>query len=143
MARFRMNVNFRNTTKGIETNINNKMKEAITDVTLDLQRVASQSAPHDSGFLEGNSQYHVNAMGKTLEGTVSFSASNKGFDYAQWANDKQYNLGEKSARKSGGKSRFGGGTVPVGTGYLKNALEMNKAGYIRHLQDKYREALNR
>lgn len=137
-----MNVNLNNNAHTISQDLDRKMKEALTDVTLDVRRVASQSAPHDSGFLEGNAQYHVDTAGGVLKGTVGFSAENKGFDYAKAMNDKHYKLGEKSARKTGGRSAIGGGaTVPVGTGFLSNAIDFNRPGYMQYLQNKFREGL--
>jgi hypothetical protein len=142
MARFNVKVDFTDKSKLLNGKIKKAMKDAVLDVTLDLKRVASMSAPHDTGYLEKNAQHEVFVASQYVEGTVGFSAVEHGFDYAQWTHDEEYELGEKSAKKRGGKSKFGSGTVPVGTGYLKNALEMNKQGYIDHIKQKYREAIN-
>lgn len=143
MAKFKMSVSKIDKSKVISRQIRQSLTDAIVDVTLDLKRVASQSAPHDSGFLEKNAQHEIYSSGSYVEGSVGFSAVERGFDYAQWTHDKDYELGEKSAKKKGGKSRFGSGTVPVGKGYLENALENNKQGYMRHIEEKYREAINK
>lgn len=121
----------------------NNMTDAIVDVTLDLKRVASKSAPHDTGFLEKNAKHEIYASDTTAEGSVSFSAIEDGFNYAEWTHNADYELGDKSAKKQGGKSRFGSGIVPVGKGYLENALQTNKQGYMKHIEDKYREALRK
>lgn len=141
MARFKVDVDFVDNSKLLNGKIKKAMKDAVLDVTLDLKRVASMSAPHDTGYLEKNAQHEVYVASQYVEGTVGFSAVENGFNYAQWTHDEEYELGEKSARKRGGKSKFGSGTVPVGQGYLENALEYNKQGYIDHIKQKYREAV--
>jgi hypothetical protein len=142
MARFNMRVDFVDNSKLLERKVKSAMKDAVLDVTLDMKRVASASAPHDTGFLEKQAQHEIFVANQYVEGTVGFSAVHDGFDYARWTHDEEYNLGEKSARKRGGKSRFGNGTVPVGQGYLENALNMNKQGYLQYLEQKYRESLS-
>jgi hypothetical protein len=141
MAKFSVKVDFVDNSKLLNGRIKKAMKDAVLDVTLDLKRVASMSAPHDTGYLEKNAQHEVFVASQYVEGTVGFSAVENGFNYAQWTHDEEYELGEKSARKRGGKSKFGSGTVPVGKGYLENALEYNKQGYIDHIRQKYREAV--
>lgn len=142
MARFRMDVNLTDNTQRISRRMNTILEDAMTDVVLDLKRVASGSAPHRTGFLERNAQHDISVSNGKLVGSVGFSAVEHGFNYAQWTHDKKYDLGEKSARKRGGLSGIGhGGIVPVGTGYLENALNMNKRGYLQYLQEKYEEAL--
>ena len=142
MARFKVDVSFVDKSKLLNSKVKKAVKDAVTDVTLDMKRVASQSAPHDTGYLEKNAQHEVHVASQFVEGSVGFSAVENGFNYAEWTHDNHYELGEKSKRKRGGKSRYGGATVPVGTGYLKNALNLNRQGYMNHLRDKYREALS-
>ena len=141
MAKFNVNVDFVDNSKLMNGKVKKAMRGAMLDVTLDLKRVASSSAPHLTGYLSKTAQHEVFVASQYVEGTVGFSAVEDGFNYAQWTHDEQYELGEKSAKKKGGKSKFGSGTVPVGTGYLENALEQNKAGYLRHLQEAYLNAL--
>lgn len=141
MARMRFDVSHRDVTDRIARNIETAMKTAMTDVVFDLKRTASMAAPHDTGYLERSAQHTVRVTPESISGTVGFSAVEKGFNYAQWTHDKTYNLGEKSERKQGGNSVFGSGTVPVGTGYLKNALENNREGYMKYLADAYKEAV--
>ena len=140
MAKFKMSVKSIDKTAMIRKAVKRNMTDAIVDVTLDLKRVASKSAPHASGFLEKNAKHEIYVSGSYAEGTVSFSAVEDGFDYAEWTHNEDYELGEKSAKKTGGKSKFGSGIVPVGRGYLENALQNNKKGYMNHIEDKYREA---
>jgi hypothetical protein len=141
MARMSFKVTSVDKSKLLNSKIKKAMKDAVLDVTLDLKRVASMSAPHDTGFLEKSAQHEVFESSQYIEGAVGFSAVEDGFNYAKWTHDEEYELGAKSAKKKGGKSKFGGATVPVGTGYLENALEYNKQGYFKHIEDKYKEAL--
>jgi len=143
MARFSVDVDFVDRSKLLSKRVKKDMRNAMTDVVLDMKRVASMSAPHDTGLLERSAQHEVFVGSQGIEGTVGFNAVNKGFNYAQWTHDKSYELGEKSKRKTGGQSRFGSGRVPVGKGYLENALEKNRAGYMEHLQEAYTNSLNR
>lgn len=137
-----MQVDFVDRSMLVNRQIKSAMKNAMTDITLDMKRVASQSAPHDTGFLEKSAQHEVFVASGYIEGQVGFSAVENGFNYAEWTNEKQYKLGAKSAKKSGGKSKFGGATVPVGTGYLTNALQYNRTGYMAHLRQAYHNALD-
>lgn len=141
MARFGVKVDFIDNSALVNKKIRKTMQDAMLDVTMDLKRVASASAPHLTGYLEKSAQHEIFSTKGYIEGTVGFSAVENGFNYAQWTHDEEYELGEKSKRKKGGKSKFGSGTVPVGTGYLKNALKMNKKGYLDYLEQKYKEAL--
>jgi hypothetical protein len=141
MAQFRVHVSQIDKSKLINKKVKKAMRDAMTDITLDMKRVASLSAPHDTGFLEKNAEHEVYVGSQYIEGTVGFSAMRKGFNYAEWTHNEDYELGEKSKRKKGGKSKFGSGRVPVGKGYLENALKQNEAGYLQHLQDAYRDAL--
>ncbi|MGE6629608.1 hypothetical protein [Bacillus sp. NPDC077027] len=141
MANVSTSINFTDNTKAIKRKIKEAMESGMLDVTLDMKRVASESAPHKTGFLERNAHYEVTSNSNVIKGSVGFSAVNNGFNYAEWTHNENYNLGEKSAMKQGGRSAFGGGTVPVGKDYLANALKMNEQGYLRHLQEKYNEAV--
>lgn len=142
MGRFTVDVEFVDRTQLLNRNVKRAMSKAMTDVTLDLKRVASMSAPHKTGFLSQNATHEVFEGSQGIEGSVGFSAVEDGFNYAQWTHDAEYKLGEKSAKKKGGKSKYGQGRVPVGKGYLENALENNRSGYIRHLLETYLDALN-
>lgn len=123
-------------TKKVDKRINKAMRNAFTDVVLDVKRVSSASAPHDSGFLEKNKHTIKNRKG-TLVGEVSFEAKNDGFDYAEWTHNADYDLGEKSKRKGGGKSKYGSGSIPVGKNYLGNTVEMSEKGYMEYLTEAF------
>jgi len=141
MTKSGVTINFTDNTKKFSRQVSKNMTTAITDVTLDMKRVASASAPHDTGFLEKNASHDIQVGAKYVEGTVGFSARDKGFDYATWTHDATYNLGKKSARKTGGKSKYGAGSVAVGKGYLTNTLSTNQNGYFNHMLSAYKDAL--
>lgn len=127
---------FTDMSKAIDRNLTENLK----DVVLDVKRVSSQSAPHKTGKLEKN--YHrYSKRGDTLTGEIYFNATNKGFDYAEWTHNGNYELGERSLRKRGGSSKFISGTVPVGAGYLSNTVERGADGYLKHLTDGFNDAI--
>lgn len=136
-----IHVELSDNTKRFSKQVASSMSEAITDVTLDMKRVSSAAAPHDSGYLEGKADSNIKVGGSHVQGSVSYTAINKGFNYAEWTHNADYNLGTKSKRKSGGKSKYGSGVVPVGKGYLANTLINNKEGYIEHVRNAYIDAL--
>lgn len=142
MARFSLDVDFVDRTQLLNRNVKRAMTDAMTDVVLDLKRVSSLSAPHKTGFLSKNATHEVYVSSQGIEGSVGYSAIENGFNYAEWTHNEDYELGKKSAKKKGGKSKYGQGRVPVGKGYLENALEQNRAGYLDHLQEAYTNALN-
>ena len=139
MARVRMNLKTTNNAKQVATAINRSIQDAIVDVTLDLKRVSSASAPMDEGFLQKNT-HAFNFTNDVAEGYVGFQAVENGFDYATWTHDEDYNLGEQSQAKKGGSSVFGSGTVPVGKGYLGNAVSKFEKGYLDYIQKAVKEA---
>lgn len=142
MAKFTVKSSFVDKSKLLANKVKKDMRGAVLDVTLDLKRVASKAAPHDTGYLEKSGQHRVFVASGYVEGSVGFSAMHKGFNYAEWTHDETYKLGKKSAKKKGGKSKYGSGTVPVGTGYLEKALDMNERGYMQYLEDRYRQSLS-
>lgn len=131
-----------NTGKKIK-NLSKGMEDAFTDVVLDVKRVSSESAPHKTGFLEKN-RYSIVSTRDGLEGYVGFEArSKKGFDYATWTHDATYNLGAGSRAKRGGKSKYGGGVVPVGRQYLATTVRSNAHGYYDHFRKAYKDAIEK
>lgn len=130
------NVRITNNIGRLTKSIKGGMTEAFEDVVLDVERVSSNSAPHKTGFLEKNNVRQL-SKGLNLEAEVVFKAFSDGkkpFNYAEKMHDGQYNLGPGSKRKPGGTLAFGGGTVPVGPGFLENAVVKGGPGYMEHLQ---------
>lgn len=131
-----------NTGKKIK-NLSKGMTDAFTDVVLDAKRVSSESAPHKTGHLEKNRYSIVQTRGG-LEGYVGFEArSKKGFDYADWTHEANYNLGEQSKRKRGGRSKYGNGVIPVGRQYLANTIRVNAHGYYDHFRKAYKDSIEK
>lgn len=77
------------------------------EATDDLERIAVNIAPIDSGQLRRSSKKTVTPVGNSaVIGTVSFNASENStgygrFNYALWTHEYQYNLGPKSAASPG------------------------------------------
>lgn len=140
MANWGIRVKVTDDTSKISRKMAKNLQQAVTDVTLDIKRVSSASAPHKTGRLEKNT-HSVQVEGKAIVGTVKFNAVNKGFNYAVWTHNATYNLGERSKAKSGGKSKYGSGSVPVGKGYLKNTVDNGRSGYREHLKTAFEEAI--
>jgi len=55
--------------------------------------------------------------------------------------DEDYNLGEQSKRKPGGKSAYGGGTIKVGKGYLENSMNEAENGYIKAIKNAFEKSI--
>lgn len=120
-------------TRKINKQFKKEAKHAFEDVVLDIKRVSSESAPHLTGHLENN---RVSFYDAGYSADIKFKAisksGGKAFDYAKWTHGADYKLGDKSARKPGGKSKFGS-SVPVGPGYLSNTVANGEKGYYKHL----------
>ncbi len=115
--------------------------DAFEDVVLDIERVSSESAPHDTGFLEKNKVRQF-SHGSNLEAEIVFNAiTDRGFNYAEFMHDGKYKLGPGSKRKPGGTLAYGGGRIPVGPGYLNKTVENGGPGYIEHLKKGFTDAL--
>lgn len=118
-------------------------QNAMNTVLDDLVRTSSESAPHDEGILEKSWSKSIGFEGNEPVGTVSYSvkkSSGKGnFNYAlRMHEDESYNLGEKSLAKTGGTG-MSGKTYKVGTGYLGDVLEGEKATYTKHIDKKIKK----
>jgi len=137
-----VNVKFTNRTKQAARALEKESQKAFIDVVNDIKRVSSDAAPFKTGVLERNRL--DTTIGKdSMKGTISFEAFNRGFNYAIWTHNENYNLGEGSLKKRGGSSKFGSGTVPVGTGYLENTVEYFRDDYINHLETTIKETVSR
>ena len=121
---------------------NAAMKTAIQDIVLDLSNTAKGSAPHWKGRLEKGITHNVLASQTYMEGTVGVSVIEKGFDYGQFRHDKPFNLGEKSQRKSGGRSGISGKSFGVGDGFIKYPMAANENAYVNYIDEKFRRAVS-
>lgn len=138
MARVRVNV--RNAGK-IKAAVRNSIEEAVNDVTDDLVRTSSETAPHLRGILEQSYGRSVGWQSKSCIGVVDYSVvednGQNGFDYALWIHeDTEYELGEKSLQKAAGGGGVGmsGNSYPVGNKFLTRPLEGEAEAYRKHMQ---------
>lgn len=111
--------------------------QALADVTDDLVRTSSQSAPHDEGILETAWSKEISPSPTKPIATVSYTvreASSAGnFNYALKMHEGGYELGEKSVLKTGGTG-MSGKTYDVGAGYLGGVLQGETVAYRGHIE---------
>lgn len=122
---------------GLDKNLVKAVEQGIEDATDDLLRVASLRAPVSEGNLEQSGTSTIIKSGKSIKGSVSFSAINKGFNYAKKLDEKSFNLGVKSLKKSsrGVRSKFSKVSLKVGTGYLSGTALECADGYSKHVNE--------
>lgn len=127
----------------LDRNIIRAVEGAVEDCTDDLLRVATLRTPVDSRTLEQSGTSKVNKSCGNIVGQVSFSAINKGYNYAKKMNEGKYNLGEKSLTKSarGVRSQFTTSTMNVGSGYLDDTAEKCQKGYTDYINYKIYEII--
>ncbi|MFP3427061.1 hypothetical protein, partial [Pseudoalteromonas sp. SIMBA_162] len=137
MARVKVNLKgISVTTKAVE----DAVEEGIYDVTDDLIRTSSESAPHWKGILEQSYSREVVKSGTRTVATVDYTVkeqnSNGGFNYAYYMHEGDYDLGEKSKEKaaSGGGVGMSGRSYPVGQKFLTNVLDGEEETYIAYIQ---------
>lgn len=126
-------------------NLVGAVEQGMNDITDDLLRVASLRAPVDTTTLEKSGTSKISKSGQSIQGTVSFSAVNRGFNYAKKLDEKSFNLGKKSLQKSskGARSKFSGASLKVGTGYLSGTAKACELGYIKHVNEVIGQAILR
>ncbi|MDT0155641.1 hypothetical protein Q9R51_26375, partial [Priestia aryabhattai] len=76
-----------------------------------------------------------------IKGTVSYSVSEGGYNYAVKMHEGTYNLGAGSQAKSGGHG-MSGKTYPVGNKFLTRPLEGEADAYKKHLEKGIKNQLN-
>lgn len=110
------------------------VKDCMDDIRDDFIMTTESLAPHKTGKLEKS--HYARRYYKNLEKcyfTISYKAVNKGFDYATWTHDEQYNLGEGSRAKRPARSRFARGALRVGTGYMTQVKEASQEGWTEFI----------
>lgn len=113
-------------------------KKAMTDVVNNLAKASSGSAPQDKSILEDAWTKEVGYDSTfRLFGKVSYNVLEHGadgdFNYAIAMHEGNYELGEGSLSKSGGKG-MSGRTYPVGKHFLTGVLEGEEDTYIDHME---------
>lgn len=119
------------------------VSKGMNDITDDLLRVAQQRSPVDEGTLEQSGTSQVSSSKRMVKGFVSFSARNKGYNYAMKMDKGNYKLGKKSLSKSsrGVRSKFSKASMNVGSGYLTDSAEKCKDGYVKHINEQIVKAV--
>ncbi|MCV4329537.1 hypothetical protein, partial [Bacillus velezensis] len=84
-----------------EAAVEQAAKTAMHDNTDDLARLAQNIAPIDKATLRRGMKKKVTLKRDSLIGEVSFRAVDKGFNYALWTHEADYNLGPVSASAGG------------------------------------------
>jgi Bacteriophage HK97-gp10, putative tail-component len=103
--------------------VREQAEQTMRDCMNDLARVSSETTPIDEGDLEQSWDVRVEQRGDITYGHVRYEcwadAPNRSYDfnYAIWIHEQDYNLGEKSKQKKGGKG-LSGKHYPVGKQYL-------------------------
>lgn len=137
MARVSINLNNLNQ---IKRNVKSAVEEAVHDVSDDLVRTSSETAPHWKGILEQSYGKSVAWRGNKCVAVVDYSVKEdngqNGFDYAIWIHEGDYELGEESEKKasSGGGVGMSGKSYPVGNKFLTRPLNGEADTYRKHIQ---------
>lgn len=121
----------------IDDNVVKCVEQGMNEITDDLLRVAQQRSPVDTGTLEQSGTSQIVSSKRMIKGFVSFSAMNKGYNYALKMDRGKYKLGKRSLSKSsrGVRSKFSKASMNVGSGYLSDSAEKCKDGYIKHINE--------
>jgi hypothetical protein len=116
-----------------DESVRKAVEEAMEDSVDDLARIAQNIAPIDKGTLRRSvnrrKRTYWSANGGVLTGTVGFSATEGNFNYAIWAHEMEYNLGEQSQRAPGTDG------YDVGNKYLERPLKGEAAKYFKWLAE--------
>lgn len=110
------------------------VKDAMDDIRDDFNMVSESLTPYKTGKLENSRytrRYYKNK--DNVYFTVSYKAINKGFDYATWTHDADYNLGEGSRAKRPARSRFAKGSLRVGKGYMSQVQEASQEAWTEYI----------
>ena len=118
-----------------ESNVTQAAKTAMYDNVDDLARIAQNIAPIDKGTLRRGMKKKVTLKRKSIIGEVSFSAKDKGFNYAVWTHEADYNLGPTSAAAGGADG------YSVGNKYLERPLKGEAQKYIDNIANAVNGAL--
>jgi len=115
---------------------------AMNDMTDELTRVATESAPINKGILRMNSTRSVKKNGFTgnFEGRVAFSIYEGTFNYALWIHEGAYELGEES-ESAPGTTGWSGKHYDVGRKYLSRPLEGERQAFLDFYAEQMKKAV--
>ncbi len=111
--------------------VSSTVQKCIQKYTDDLGMVAMSRTPVDEGNLEKSMTKKV--MGTV--GTVSFKATNKGFNYAEKMHNGKYKLGARSKSKRAMRSKYSSKSFAVGSKFLVNTALSCQDGYTKDLNE--------
>lgn len=114
---------------GSEEHLHSAICDAMDVIRMDLVRTSSGLAPVKEGILENSYTEKTSNTNTKAEFSISYAAFNDGFNYAEWTHNREYKLGEKSAKKRPAKSRFANKSFKVGKNYLFGVADACKDGY--------------
>lgn len=118
------------------------LKDAVTDVTLDLLATARGVAPHYEGDLEKGINEEIIASPTEITGLIGVRAiGGNGFDYGILRHDHPFKLGEGSLNKGSGGSPMFGDTFSVGYGFISRPAEALQDEYLKYIQEEFNKAL--
>jgi hypothetical protein len=128
----------RDNRKIIRKSVSDGARKGMKDVTDNLVKASSGSAPHDKGILDDSWSKEVGYDSTyRLFGKVSYNVLENGangdYNYAIKMHEGNYELGEGSLGKSGGKG-MSGRTYPVGKHFLTGVLEGEEETYVKHME---------
>lgn len=117
-------------------------RTAVEDSIDDLERIATNIAPIDTGALRRSANKRVTASPLRVVGEVSFSAVENSprygrFNYALWTHEASYSLGPRSAASPGTDG------YSVGNKYLSRPLHGEAPKYFMWWATAIRGALGR
>jgi hypothetical protein len=120
------------------------VKSSMDDIRDDVKAVSQSLTPEDTGKLAGSA--FTRRTYKSLDScsfSISYRATNNGFDYAKWTHDADYKLGEGSMRKRPIQGKFARGTLKVGPGYLSQVEEASSDAWTDYIAKNIDSSLKR
>lgn len=123
---------FENHLKQVERNAFKTAERAFNDVLDELIRIASEITPFDKGVLQRAHTRSITQNSDGMVGEVTFSIREGNFNYAIWIHEGVYNLGEKSATRSGTVG-WSGRKYEVGRKYLERPMKGEEEAFYRHI----------
>lgn len=129
--------------EGLDKEVASSVRESMDVIRMDVVRVSSGLAPVDKGHLENSYKETITNTNTKSEFEVSYAAYNKGFNYAEWTHNEDYNLGKKSRLKRPAKSRFTKATFKVGKGYLHEVAIACKDGWTDFINAEIDKAVDK
>lgn len=110
------------------------VKSSMDVIKDDVKEVSRSLTPMRTGKLQSTAFTRRNY--KTMEScnfSISYRATNNGFDYAKWTHDADYKLGEGSMRKRPIQGKFARGSLKVGKGYLKQVEDASSEEWTKFI----------